>query len=229
MSSQPFSIVSLDLKISTVDLLQIPPPSNPLILRAIANLAYEANMAVQSQEYLQLSSTTPVNIFTAGDFPIVYVRNAGPSGTIVATAGFNAITGQVSGNSLAAPDFITTAYVVGDTGILLGGANNATYVVDAIDGFGRVSAYTITSNGSGYVTGIVSTARAGAQPGGGRGFNVDITSVTTQPQTTLTLSPGGVFLFYQPIINPDNSNTMYSLALASQTGGATIAEYLYAR
>jgi hypothetical protein len=45
-----------------------------------------------------------------------------------------------------------TGYVIGDTGTIDGGDNNATYVIDTVGGSGEVLTFTVTSGGNSYVT-----------------------------------------------------------------------------
>ena len=70
-------------------------------------------------------------------------------------------------------------YAVGDTFTVDGGVIPAQGVVNTVDGTtGAVLTYTITYNGVGYSVGTgVTTTAAGAQPGAGSGFSIDITSV----------------------------------------------------
>jgi hypothetical protein len=74
-----------------------------------------------------------------------------------------------------------TGYAVNDTGILNDNNSSANgqpqYIVTAVSG-GAVTAYTITQIGTGVQTGTFSTTKAGAQPGSGSGFTIDVTAVT---------------------------------------------------
>jgi hypothetical protein len=45
----------------------------------------------------------------------------------------------------------------------------------------------------------------------------------------VTLGPGGIFMYFQPQLDPAGDNTINTLALASQNGGNVVAEILYAQ
>lgn len=74
-----------------------------------------------------------------------------------------------------------TGYVAGDTGTVNGknyGAA-ATYVVDAVGALGIVTAFHVVSAGTGYdtVSNPHATTNAGAQPGVGVGFTLNVTAI----------------------------------------------------
>jgi hypothetical protein len=72
-----------------------------------------------------------------------------------------------------------TGYAVGDTGTIQQNNNDATYQITSVGALGVVTGFTITGNGTQYVTANgVPTATGGAQPGVGTGFTVNITAVT---------------------------------------------------
>ncbi len=73
-----------------------------------------------------------------------------------------------------------TGYAVNDTGVILGGKEDATYLVTAVDaGTGAVTALTITAAGTGYsVATGVATRTGGAQAGAGVGLRVNIATLS---------------------------------------------------
>jgi hypothetical protein len=229
MPNQPFSTINLGLNLGVTDLLQVPPPASQLVVRALSNLAYQANLTVQYESYLSLNdSNSPFPLFGQGNVPVVYVRNASISGNLIVIPFFNGIAGAIGASTLDTPSSPQSPYVIGDTGIILGPSNNAAYVVNSIDGSGNVLTYTLTNEGTGYmVQNDVSTARAGAQPGTGEGFRINITAVSSAIQTKFVMGPGGVFLYYQLALNAALTNSMSALSLASESG-TVLAEYLYA-
>jgi hypothetical protein len=107
------------------------------------------------------------------------------NGSIIATA-------QGTGGTISSG----SGYAVGDTGTINGGNGDATYLITAVGsvtGSVLLAGYTITSGGSGYsVANNVATTPGGAQPGGGAGFEIDITQIGTSggAVTGITLTPG---------------------------------------
>ena len=78
-----------------------------------------------------------------------------------------------------------TGYVIGDTGFIDTGNQEATYIVDSVSG-GAVVTYTITDAGSGYAVGDgdppgsgITTETGGSSPGSGTGFTISITAIDT--------------------------------------------------
>ena len=68
-----------------------------------------------------------------------------------------------------------SGYAIGDTGHVAGGGNDATYIINTVDGNGSVLTFTITASGSLYndTQSYASTINSGGQPGIGTGFYVD--------------------------------------------------------
>jgi len=84
-------------------------------------------------------------------------------------------------------------YTVNDTGEVLGTTPSATYIVTTIDASGNVTGFTITNGGSQYSPSTnVMTETAGAQPGIGVGFTINILTVGTT--NTFTALPNGTLL-----------------------------------
>lgn len=77
-----------------------------------------------------------------------------------------------------------SGYAANDTGIILGaGGTRATYTVNTVDASGAVLTYTISAAGTGYIPGYgYDTATAGAQPGIGARFTLNILTVTAGGQ-----------------------------------------------
>src|ERR1019366_6972546 len=76
-------------------------------------------------------------------------------------------------------------YAVNDTGIILGAnGTRATYTVNTVDGVtGAVLTYTLSTAGTGYISGPgYETQAAGAQPGIGAGLELNILTVTAGGQ-----------------------------------------------
>jgi len=236
MSSIPFSTVALGLTLSVTDNLQDPAPQNPIVQRQISNRAYQANFSMQYEGYLRLQSTALIPLFASTTVPVVYVRNASASGVVNVYPTFNGASGAILTSTLGPTDPFHAPYAVGDTGIILGPNNNATYIITSV-GAGpsfNVTGYTITNEGTGYSVSSgfnhAQTATGGAQPGTGSGFTINITSVgNSNTQQLVTLGPGGIFLYYQPTLDPASDNTIQSVSLASQNGALVLAEYLYAQ
>jgi hypothetical protein len=83
---------------------------------------------------------------------------------------------QISASTLAGAGH---GYVVNDTGIVEAGNKDATYIINTVGGGGQVLTYTITAGGSDYAKqNAVPTTTAGAQPGVGAGFLINITATT---------------------------------------------------
>ena len=60
-----------------------------------------------------------------------------------------------------------SGYAEGDTGTVVGGDDNATYIVDTVDGGGAILTYTITAGGTGYIpTDYVLATTTGVDVGG---------------------------------------------------------------
>lgn len=67
-------------------------------------------------------------------------------------------------------------YAADDTGIVSVGGEDATYIINTVDGGGAVLTYTLTAPGNSYTTTAnVPTETGGGQPGVGTGFTLDIT------------------------------------------------------
>lgn len=104
-------------------------------------------------------------------------------------------TGVITASSLASGG---TGYAVGDTGIILGGNNNAYYRVTAVTS-GVVTSYVI-SGGSGYATATgAATQIGGNQPGSGSGLTITIGTVATgdfitTAQANNTKEPIGTYI-----------------------------------
>lgn len=96
--------------------------------------------------------------------------------------------GDITANPTPSGPIVTTtldaggaAYAIGDTGTVDGNAYGAAaaYVVDTVDGLGAVLTYHLSAAGDGYTTGANprTTTDAGAQPGIGVGFQVNVTAL----------------------------------------------------
>lgn len=89
----------------------------------------------------------------------------------------------VSGGAIATSMLAAggAGYAVGDTGIVLdGNGTPAAYLVATVDGTGAVLTYTLSSAGTGYrIQYGAQTQTAGAQPGAGVGFSVNVLTLTT--------------------------------------------------
>ena len=73
-----------------------------------------------------------------------------------------------------------TGYAIGDTGTIVDGSDDATYIIDTVGALGVVLTFHVTGAGTDYtVENGVATATGGAQPGVGVGFTVNITAVRT--------------------------------------------------
>lgn len=228
MSSTPFSVVGLNLGLSVTDLLQVPPPQAPLVLRQIQDLAYSAGLTCQYESYLQLSSNSLKTLFNGLQVAVVYIRNASTSGLLDLLVAFNGSSGAIGTNVLNAGG---AGYAVNDTGIILAGNNDATYVIDSVSFIGAVLTYHLVVQGTGYsVATNVPTAPSGSQPGVGHGFSIDITSVSAAIAQSISLGPGGVFLFFQPNNQPGITNSISALSVASpQNQALTTVEYIFAQ
>ena len=90
-----------------------------------------------------------------------------------------------------------TGYAVNDTGTIDGGDGNATYLVDAVDGGGGVTAITLSFGGTAYssVTAATTTV-GGGQPGAGTGLTLDTVSAET------IAGKLRVTVFYRKIVLP---------------------------
>lgn len=87
-----------------------------------------------------------------------------------------AVSGIISVSFLG---FGGAGYAHNDTGTITGTFGTpATYIVDTVDGGGAVLTYTLTSDGSGFTTGVFLAAAGGGQPGIGTGFNIGVSAVT---------------------------------------------------
>lgn len=69
-----------------------------------------------------------------------------------------------------------SGYAVGDTGTIVFGSSDATYIIDTVSS-GAVATYTITFPGTYYQPDLAATATGGAQPGRGSGFIINILTV----------------------------------------------------
>jgi hypothetical protein len=86
-----------------------------------------------------------------------------------------------------------SGYVVNDTGTILSGSANATYIVNTVGALGVVTAATLTNPGTAYNTATnVSTATGGAQPGVGTGLTFDIVVPTLHPVSSVKTGTGSV-------------------------------------
>jgi hypothetical protein len=107
----------------------------------------------------------PRQYFTTSQVSIDAVQLIGAGSIVIATIG--------AGGS---------GYVLNDTGTINGGNADATYKVTGVGGGGAVTSFTVTTPGTKYmVANGVATTDAGAQPGAGVGFTVNIAAVLIVP------------------------------------------------
>jgi hypothetical protein len=220
-------LVNLQFILSVIDELQ---STQPIVVnRNLPSNSYPTNLLINYNPGTLINSGTPVNQFVGIAVPVLYVRNASPNGVLNCGILFNGAMGGILTSALFGFGG-GSGYAVGDTGIILGPNNNATYIINSVSG-GAVVTYTITFGGSGYsVSPRNSTTTGGAQPGVGTGFAIVINSVgNSNTEQLVTLGPGGIFMYFQPQLDPAGDNTINTLALASQNGGNVVAEILYAQ
>ena len=109
-------------------------------------------------------------------------------------------------------------YAVNDTGVVLGAAGTqATYTVNTVDGDGAVLTFTLATAGTGYLAANgCQTAPAGAQPGAGYDFTLNILTVTAggQNRTNLRIVPAEVYYEHNDLsasaLTPDELYPDYS-------------------
>ena len=98
--------------------------------------------------------------------------------------------GPITASSIASAG---SSYAVGDTGNVCGVSFDAHYIVTSVNGSGGVTGYTLTAAGTLYQTwAVTDTEPDGAQPGGGSGFQLAITSAAVVTFDALTPSKPGV-------------------------------------
>lgn len=106
--------------------------------------------------------------------------------SIVVDADANpALTGAILASSL---DSAGSGYAEGDTGTVDGGNNDATYVVDTVDGGGAILTYTITAGGSAYAVGGPATLTATSGVGVNGAITIDSIDPHTDMEATFTVA-----------------------------------------
>lgn len=132
-----------------------------------------------------------VGIYTIGAGAQV---NAPRLGRIYRATFLTATGGAIATQSLGDAG---TGYAANDTGVVLGaGGTRATYTINTVDLTGAVLTFTISAAGTGYLAGNgYQTQPAGAQPGSGSGFTVNILTVTAggQNRTNLRIVPAEAY------------------------------------
>jgi len=227
-------LVNLQFILSVIDELQSTQPT--VVTRNLQNNSYPTNLLINYSPGTLVNSGALQTQFSGIAVPVLYIRNVSPNGVLNCGILFNGAFGAILTSSLGPTNPFHSPYAVGDTGFIVGPNNNATYIVTSV-GAGpafNVAGYTIANAGTGYSVSSgfnhAQTATGGAQPGTGSGFTININSVgNTNTEQLITLGPGGIFMYFQPQLDPAGDNTISSLALASQSGGNVIAEVLYAQ
>lgn len=110
-----------------------------------------------------------------------------------------------------------TGYAVGDTGTVIGGVSDATYVVLTESG-GLAQTVSITSPGTFYVSGTAATEDSGGQPGTGSGMVLDLTVTTATMPSGIQ---GNTIATYQGHVWIGNGDVLLWSAPGSVTNFST--------